>query len=166
MEFPLNVLYNLGRSCRREGKDGALREEFADTSYLQVGGTEIVAPLTDAVRLIHRDEAHLHALQLIQEQLAGKTFRRNVEEFVGSEDAVLQNGQNLVVRHAAINVGSLDVAPFESLDLIPHERYERRENDADALHGKCRNLECDALAATCRHETQGVAPGADALYDL
>ena len=50
--------------------------------------------------------------------------------------------------------------------LVFHQRYERGDYHADSVHGHCRYLESDTLAASRRHESQSVTAAADALYDL
>ena len=66
----------------------------------------------------------------------------------------------------AVDVGGLDAVPLEGLHLVAHQGDERREDDADALHGEGRHLEGDALAAARRHKGKRVAPRNNALDDL
>ena len=62
--------------------------------------------------------------------------------------------------------GGLDAAFTQVAHLVFHERYERGDDQADAIHCHCGNLERYALAASGRHESQSVTSLADTLYDL
>ena len=132
----------------------------------EVRRTEVVTPLTDAVCLIDCDKAHIHATQLLEEHFARKPFWRDIKELVSAEDAVLQDGQHLFVRHVASNESGLDAMAFEGFHLVLHQRDKWREDDADTLHGKRRHLESDALAASGRHQGKRIAPRPYALDDL
>ena len=65
----LDVVNDLGGGGGGEGKHRHAGLHVAKLCYLQVGGTEIVAPLADAMGLINGYEAHLHVAQLHPEEV-------------------------------------------------------------------------------------------------
>ena len=153
-----------GRSRKR--KDGTVGEELSNLRYLQIRRAEIIAPLADAMCLIDRDKADLHATQLIDKHLALKPFGRDIQELVGIEYGVLQDSQHLFARHITGDVGSPYVAFAQSLNLVLHQGDKRREDNADALHRKGRHLERYTLAPARRHKAKCVAPLSYALDDI
>ena len=42
------------------------------------------------------------------------------------------------------------------LHLVFHQSYQRRYHQAHTIHGKCRHLKGDALAATRRHQAESI----------
>lgn len=73
-----------------ESSDASRLQVLEDPAQASVVGTEIVAPLTDAVGFIHRDEVHRNAADRGQESGVTKPFRRHVEEV---EFTALQGGE-------------------------------------------------------------------------
>ena len=59
-------------------------------------------PLGDTVTFVYCDHGDFHRFQFGAENLRIHTFRRNIEEFVITEDTILQCGENLLARHAGI----------------------------------------------------------------
>ena len=153
-----------GRGCERQY--GHTGQYGADGRYLEVGGTEVVAPLRDAVRLVHGDEVHLHALHLGDEELRGEAFGRYVEKLVGAVETVVEMFELFVVALGGVQAGGADAAPAEVVDLVLHERHQRRYDEGQALHGERRHLESDAFAAAGGHEAERVVAGGDALDDV
>ena len=60
MEPFLYVVYYFGGSCGGKGKYRNARFHLPDAGYLQIGGAEVVAPLTDAVGFIYRDKTYMN----------------------------------------------------------------------------------------------------------
>ena len=60
MQLFLNIVDDGRRGRGRKGKDGNTGLDLPDIRNLQVRRTEIIAPLTDAVGFIYRDEADAH----------------------------------------------------------------------------------------------------------
>ena len=154
--------------CRRsrQSKDRTVGKELPDLGYLQIRRTEIVTPLTNAMCFINSNETHFHATQLVEEYLALKPFGRDIQEFVGSENAVIQDGQHHFVLHKTANISGLYSTTTQSLNLILHQGNERCQNYADTLHGKGWHLKRYALASASRHQAKSVVSCTDAFNDL
>ena len=56
----LDILYYFGRGGGGQGQDRCFRTDFADVDDFQIGRTEVVAPLGDAMCLVDSDEAYRH----------------------------------------------------------------------------------------------------------
>ena len=133
---------------------------------MQIGRAEIVAPLTDAVRLIDGYEAHVDAAELHLEELRRDAFRRHIQYLGVAHDAVVERRHRLAACHTRIDGCRNDATPPQGHDLVLHEGYERRYDDAHALLGKGRHLERERLAATRRHKPQRVVALGYAAYDV
>ena len=89
-QFVADVLDNHRRGGGGKGQNGNIGQDGADSDYLQVGRTEIVTPLADAVCLVDGDKADAHVAQLGDKEVAAQSFWGDVEELGTPEDAVLQ----------------------------------------------------------------------------
>ena len=54
----------------------------------------------------------------------------------------------------------------EILYLVFHQGYQGGNHQAHSFFGKCRDLESNGLAATRRHQSQGILILADAVDDI
>ena len=142
-------------SC--QGQNGNVGQDGADVGNLQVRGAEIIAPLGDAVCLVNGDERHVHVAQLGDEEVAGESFGRYIEELGAPQDAVLQHAQDVVVRHTAIDGCCEDALLAEVHDLVFHQGDEGGDDNAHPIECHSRHLEGQRLAASCGHEPQRVA---------
>ena len=161
-----NIAHHLGRGRSGQRQHGHAWQQLAYLRYLQIGRAEVVAPLRDAVGLVHGQEADLHLAQLHLEYLGGQTLGRNVKEFVRAKDGVVQMAQHFVTALARIDGCCRDAARAEVGHLVLHQRNERRDHNANALQGQCGHLEGDTLATTRRHEAQGVVASQHTLDNL
>ena len=165
----LNVIDDLrrGRGRERQHRHVVGRKQLPNPRYPKVGRTEIVAPLRDAMSLVHHNHAQLlHALELGDEEIGGEAFGRDVEEFVSAQDRIVEHPDDVVAHHSRIDRLSLDAPALELLHLVFHQRDEWRDDDAESFAHQCRHLETDALSTTRRHQRQRVTPTENALDDL
>ena len=205
-EATAHVVARLGVGRGGAGHDRHAGEEAAQASEVDVLGTEVVAPLRDAVRLVdgeegdgdagiglsaqielgllavarrvagaalprHRASAHRAAsrrasAQTIEEALGHEPFGRHVEqvELAGVQErqhpARLGRLERRVVERGPHAAGA------QGVDLVLHQRDERRDHDADAGSQQRRDLVAERLAAAGRHEDEAASPGGDVLDDL
>ena len=73
-QLTLYVGRHLGGGGGGERQHGGIGLDVAYLLDLKVGGTEVVAPLADAVGFVDGDEAHLHVAQLGLEYLRGEAL--------------------------------------------------------------------------------------------
>ena len=68
IQSDFNILYHLWCCSCCKCQNGRIRNKFADISYLQIRGTEVIAPLRNAVSLIDSDKTNLHVSKLSLKQ--------------------------------------------------------------------------------------------------
>ena len=79
LQFLLNVDDDVGSGCGSECEDRHVGIEAANVGNMEVGGSEIVAPLADAMGLVDSDEADVHAPKLYLENLRSESFGSDIE---------------------------------------------------------------------------------------
>ena len=151
-------------------------ELIAQPPELAVLGPEIVPPLADAVRLVDGDEPHAafaqEAAQAIA-ALADEPLRRHVEQPARIGSNPRQHLVALRQRQRAVQVGGRHAIHPKAIDLILHQRDQRRndERHAAARRGRLwvddrRRLEAQRLAAAGRQHDDAVAALEDRLHRL
>ena len=163
VELLLYVVDHLG--CCRCGKRKQWHcgEDVAQFGYASVGRTEIVPPLRYTVRLVNGYQLHVDTPYFLEEELRAYSLGRYVEEFVVTEDTVLERGDNLARLHSGVYCQGLDATAAQVCHLILHEGNEWCDHNAKTLAGKRGHLEGDTLATTCRHKAEGISPSAYAF---
>ena len=66
-ELALNVGDHFGSGGGGKGYDGNVVVEGTDAGDVEIRGTEVVAPLGDAVSLVHGDERYFHLTEVLYE---------------------------------------------------------------------------------------------------
>ncbi len=155
------------------------REIVAQAAEPPVLRPEIVAPLADAVRFIDRDEPEAHLLQRSAEVLAAvadQPLRRDVEEPTPIFANARQHRVPLVGQQRAVQIRRRDAVDAQAVDLIFHQRNQRRDNERQAATrrrvrkarggrvNQRRRLEADRLAAARRQDDDAVARGEDRVH--
>ena len=126
---------------------------------------EVVSPLTDAVRLVDGDETDAGGRQAA-EQAALQSLRRGVHEFaasLGQQRQMLMplgRGERRVHQHRG------EPSASQPLDLVRHERDQRRHDEDHAAEDARGNLERHGLARAGRQHADGVASGQHGIYEL
>ncbi|MNY04157.1 hypothetical protein D3C86_1368150 [compost metagenome] len=124
-----------------------------------------MAPLRHAVCFVDGEQGDVQPLQEGQHARLDQTLRGQVEHFhftatdAGGEVALLlgaEGGVQCRRRHAQL---------FEGGDLIIHQCDQRRDHHGQAFAQQRRDLEAQGLAATGRHQDQGIAAAGHALND-
>ena len=152
----------------RGGGEGGKRhvQRPAQIADAQVIGAEIVAPLTDAMRLIHRDQRGVDAPEERQRTAGGQPFGRHVEQlqppFVEGREDLLR----LLLCIARGQRASLHPRLAQAAHLVAHQRDEGGNDDGHAIAQKGGKLETQRLATTRRHDGQRVPPARDGGDDL
>ncbi len=148
------------------GTPGNRSREIAER---QVVGTEVVAPLRHAVRLVDRDDAEPAARQQGDEAARplpqGQPLGSDVEQIeVAGEVRPLDAG-SLGGSLRRVEVCGAHAVGDERVDLVVHERDERAHHETGAFADERGHLVADALAAAGRHQHDGVAAGDDVVDD-
>ena len=92
---------------------------------------------------------------------------RDVEQVeLAGEVGALDSGRARPACWRGVEVGGAHADAHEGVDLVVHERDERRDDDAGALAQQRGDLVAEALAAAGRHEHDRVAAAGDLVDDL
>ena len=126
-------------------------------------------PLADAVRLVHGDEADAAARQVADEALAvlgGQPFRRHIEQPVTTFADALQDRHPLVGWQRAVEAGRRHAVRGQAVDLILHQRDERRDDQREPWTHQRRGLEAERLAAAGGKHDDRIPVVEDRLHRL
>ena len=165
-ELLADVLDHVGDRGGGEREHRRIAELLQRIADLQEGGPEVVAPLRDAVRLVHHEQRDAPPLQGGHELRVGQALRRGEDDgIVGHRDA-LQRCLLLVARLRAVHLLGGHPGPLQLLGLVLHERDERRHHHRRALEVQRRKLIAQRLAGTGGHDGQRVAAFQHARDDL
>ena len=160
---------NVGNDGRRGGRgqrQHALGAELAGSlGELEVVGPEVVAPLRDAVRLVDREERDSSARELREEALVVEALGCDVEELQRAAAEPLADLALLVGTEARVEPGRLDPSSLQEVDLILHQRDQRRDDDRHAVEQQRRQLVAEALPAAGREDGERRPAGQQRLHD-
>ena len=145
---------------RREGVERHAGKILAQPSELAILRAEIMAPLADAVRFVDRDERQVRLLQhppQRQAPLADDPLGRHVQQPAPPLAHAREHLVALVRQQRAVQERRRDPVDAQAVDLILHQRDERRHDEAEPVGRDRRRLEAQRLAATGREHDDAVA---------
>jgi hypothetical protein len=127
---------------------------------------EIVAPLRDAVRLVDREQRDARIVEQVEAALRHQALGRHVDQvdFAGAHQAF--DAQRFLEGLGRIQEGRAHADFFQRIDLVLHQRDQRRDDHAHALAQQRGDLVAQRLAAAGRHQDQGVAAAGDVIDDV
>jgi hypothetical protein len=170
VELRQDVAPHARRRRRRERVKADVRPHATEIGELPVFRAKIVSPLADAVRFVDRDEANgLPADERSKRlaALADESLRRDVEQPIASGG---QPGGDLlprVARHPAVKARRRHAVADERVDLILHQRDQRRDDDGEAaVVREGGNLKAERLAAAGRQDDERIAAGENRIHRL
>ena len=135
-------------------------QQLPQPPELPVLGPEIVSPLADAVRFVHRDEADAAGREQVEEAvaaLADQPLGRDVEQAIASLAQAGDDVRLLVRRERAVVERRRHAVADERVDLVLHQRDERRDDDRETRPHERRRLEAQRLAAAGRQHDDRIA---------
>ncbi len=142
-----DVAAYLRRRRRRVGVDGDLVERLPQRAELPVLRAKVVAPLADAVRLVHREEGGGGALQPLEEPVHHQPLGRQVEQLHAAGGERAHHRRTLGRRLAAVEHGGGHAGLAQAVDLVLHERDQRRDDDGETATVRGGGLVAERLAA-------------------
>ena len=151
-----DVVRDGGRRRGREGDDGRLHRGPEDAD-LEVFRPEIVAPLRDAVRLVHDDVGDVQDGQVVLEQPGLDTFGGDIQELVVTVGRVVQREVHFVPVHPGVDGDGADAPGGEVLDLVLHQGDEGRDHEGEAVAHHRRHLETHRFPASGGEDGEHVA---------
>src|SRR4051794_6551477 len=147
-----DVGHDRGRRRRGE-REHALGAELAPTrGELQVVGPEVVAPLGDAVRLVDREQRDLRLAEPREETLVVEALRRDVQQPELTATQAVGDIARLGGVQARVEPRRIDALTGKQVDLILHQRDQRRDDHRHAVEHQRRQLVAEALAAAGRED--------------
>ena len=155
-----------GRRRCRQREDARGPDLACPRGELEVVRTEVVPPLRDAVRLVDCEERDRHLRELGEEALVVEPLRRHVEELQPPGAEALRDIAHLLGAEAGVEPGGIDALSYEGVDLILHERDQRRDDDGDSVEQQCRELVAKALAGPGREHSERRATVEQRVDDL
>jgi len=150
------------------GRDGQYRRRQRLTCLpeAQVVRPEVVAPLADAVGLVHRHQHDPDPLKEGAEPRTPESFRRHEEE--SDPTALHRRGHppGLPGRECGAEVGRRDPRRRTPGDLVGHEGDEGAHHQGEAVQEGGRDLVGDTLSAPGGEDSQGIPPRQDGLHEF
>ena len=144
-----------GRGERREGDGG---EPVPEDAEIPVVGAELMAPLRDAVRLVHRDQTHLDLVEETGETGRRHPLRRHIEELQPAASRLAPDFVRLVGGERAVETAGGDPPGAERVHLVLHQRDQRRDHQGQSVEGQRRKLVAERLAPAGGHQDHRILP--------
>jgi hypothetical protein len=118
------------------------------------------------VRLVDREQRDFRLAKLCKEALVVEAFRRDVQQLQAPVAQSVGDGARLIRVEARVEPRRVDALAREQVDLILHQRDQRRHDDRHAVEHQRRQLVAEALPAAGRKDGQRGAAGEQRLDDL
>ena len=114
-------------------------KRLAQRPQLPVLRTEVVAPLADAVRLVHGHEGGGGALQPFEKAVHDEPLGSQVEQLHAAPHDGAHDRGPLGRSLAAVEHGGWHARLAQAIDLVLHEGDQRRDDDREAaeMGGGC-----------------------------
>ena len=144
----------------RVGMQADGRPAIAQACELAVLRTEVVPPLADAMGFVDGDETDRPRRQHVEKTVAAVADQALGGDVEQSIPAVAHAARDLALlfgRQRAVVAGGRHAVADQSVDLILHQRNQRRHDDGEAVAGDGRRLEAEGLAAAGRQHQQRIA---------
>ena len=154
----------VGRGRERDARH--VRELLVQHRQLDVFGTEVMAPLGHAMRLVDGEQGDLRGLEQVQAALRHQALGRHVDEVDLARAHQALDAARFFVGLRGIEEGGAHAHFGQRIDLVLHQRDQRRDDDADAIAQQRRDLVAQRLAAAGGHQHQRVAAMADVVDDV
>ena len=153
-----DVVGDLRRRRRGRGDDGLRAEPARRVGEAEVVRAEVVPPLGDAVRLVDHEQPDLGLPDPLEEAGRREPLRGDVEQPRAAADRAVE--RRAVRRRVLLRVDHRHLAgrdALERLDLVLHERDERRDDDREVRAHERGELVAERLARARRHDDEHVA---------
>ena len=150
------------------GQGNARRRAELDPRLADLGviGTEVVAPLADAVRLVNRQQTRLDLPHRFEKAAAAETLGGDIDQVVKIR-LNLKNALALFVEvEGAIEQRRSNAALNQRVDLILHQRDQGADHQGQARQEERGELITKTFAPARRHHAENVAPLKDILNHL
>ena len=130
---------------------------LAERAELAIFRAEVVAPLADAVRLVHGHERRRGALQALEEAVHHQALGRQVEQLDAAARHRAHHAGTLGRCLAAVEHSGRYAGLAQAVDLVLHQRDKRRDHDGEPAEVRGGRLVAERLAAAGRKHDERVA---------
>ena len=139
--------------------DAGRRKPFTEQGQLAVFGPEVMAPLADAVGLVDREPLHAYLREQVEQVGVDQSLRGCEEqpEFTGGQSVA--DLPPLVRRQSRVKCRGGIADRLQGIDLVFHERHQRRDDDVGRLVDQRRQLVAEAFSSAGRHHDERVVAG-------
>ncbi len=165
-ELADDVVADVRRGGGRVGVERDVGEAILEHPQPAILGAEVVPPFADAVGLVDRQERERHLLQEVERPVGEQSLGREVEQLQPLGFDLVGDLAFLGGRERAVDAGRADAAVDQRVDLVLHQRDQRRDDDREPRHGERRRLEAEALAAAGGEHDERIAPLDDGPHRL
>ena len=158
-KLPNDVLLHplCGSGC--EGMHTKVRKPLPQHPQPSVVGAEVMPPVAHAVRFINREKGDVRFVQSTQHLFRAEAFRSDVQQLELPFVEVAGDLPLLLVGERAVDEGAGNPVRAERVDLILHERDQRRDHHRNSVETDRRRLIAERLAPTGRqHDERILAP--------
>ena len=139
------------------GVKAGVAETRLELRQLPVFQPEVMAPLTDAMRLVDREGADAQTRGKLEKTRRQQPFRCDEYEMMTAGGDLALGIAKLGEVHPAMQGDGGIAAGAQRIDLILHQRDERRHHYIGASGHRRRRLVAERLTASGRHHHQRVA---------
>jgi hypothetical protein len=157
------------RRCRGRRRDDRRGPEHpCRVGEPEVVRAEVVAPLRDAVRLVHDEQAHVRRAHPVEEPDGGEALGRDVEQLQLTRGGAIDRIRVRVAALLRIHERHAPAEPArgERLHLILHQRDKRRDDHCEVVPEQGGELVAERLPRPRRHHDHHVAVGERRLARL
>ena len=132
-------------------------QALAYVADAKIARAEIVPPLADAMRLIHREQRHTNRAQALRGGAHVEALGRDVEQLHLAPFRSRESARHLRARERGVDERGRQVACGERIDLVLHQRDERRDHDGEPGKHQRGHLEAQGFSAASGQNDQRVA---------
>ena len=159
IQLPFDVGNHIGRRGCRERQDRGRSECAQPRERVEIGRSEIMSPLTDAVGFIDDDEIDRRTGQQLTQIRGRQLLRRREHEFDRPTSDLRAGASNVPRRNRAIDLNRLQAERRQLVELIAHQRDQRRHDHGHARHQHRGHLIAQRLAGPGRHDGERMTFG-------
>ena len=121
-DIPLHPGSRRGCKGRQHRPSGQRGHERRNT---QIAGPEVLSPLRDAVRLIHRHQRNVQRSHKLLESLVFQPLRRHIQQTASASPQHTPHPPGLLQVLGAVKKGGRDPCRFQRRHLVLHQRDQR-----------------------------------------
>ena len=118
------------------------------------------------MRFFHRDHRDVRPRGKAAEHRAFQAFGRDVDELVAALGGQVQRAGDLCLGQRRVDKCRMDARCVQPLDLVLHQRDQRRDDERQPRQQQGRDLIAERLARAGGHDGQRVPSGQKGADDL